>query len=878
MRERYGKRNGIEKNIVVISNITLEPYFFNRLWDIAAVDNVSLHLYDLSYSELMNEECLNAIESAKYLFVVLRFQEIYPNAYEKLFTGQQDVSELVEDTLCLFRNLLKKIRRVYSGPILWTSLEDYDMPYDQYLGDIFIGDGLLDTVNISLCSLFRADGQSVFLDIKKLIAKIGVENAYSFKNHYRWNAPYSKKMSYEIAAVFWKQVKILEGNTPKCIVLDCDNVLWGGVLSEDGLENIQIGNVGYGKIYQDFQRFLLSLFEHGILLALCSKNDLIDVEKVFDEHSGMILKNEHIACYRVNWKRKDQNLLEIAQELNLSPESMVFVDDSAFEINWVQQKLPNIRTVRFCSEKPYEGLSVFNLRVSKDIGNIYQRNETYRTNEKRRALAATFADYEEYLIALDMIIDIKFADKTELLRISELSSRTNQCTNGRRYRVSDLVTLQQNEYCLYAVYLKDKFSNLGLVGCIGMQRGTLDLFCLSCRALGRRIEEKMFDFIKSFSVHRIYCSDTGKNGAFLASLREAFDSAVFEGGEEFGEKILSNVVSLSSIRTGCYNTALLCSVFRFQRDFRHFMLWDMAKVDFRDLKFKMEFLNVFELDELMNGVGLHIQSVQTKPENFIETVCCHLNQDSTVLTYLDVFAYSNFSATYQKIHSEHCIMLFGYEKEKRIFHIVDHDYIEDFIYRKKTASYDDIRDSFSAYLSHYHPRTYVETVGEVRQSDFIDIRDTVQKYLSYVTSPQLLENNQNAFTAALDFLNKISGSEREFIAHANQYYITTNSLFNKRMYEYQAFSRLFGENHLAVDVLEYLLDRYNFVRSIMYKTKISHIYRKVSSEKSAAAFAEICLYEKQYNEILKSMRNHVKEAKTFDYAKEISLNGSFQVF
>lgn len=343
------------------------------------------------------------------------------------------------------------------------------------------------------------------------------------------------------------------------------------------------------------------------------------------------------------------------------------------------------------------------------------------------------------------------------------------------------------------------------------------------------------------------------------------------------KKILSDVIPLSSIRTGCYNIALLCAVFRFRRDFRHLMLWDVATVDFQDMRFKMRFLNVFEINELMDGIGLQIQTIKTQPETFSDSVCRCLDEDCPVLTYFDVFAYSNFPSTYHKKHAEHCIMLFGYERTEKLFHIVDHDYTEDFVYRRKTAPFSDMQDSFAAYLTHYYPRNYVEMIGSVRNEGFAEIHDTVQKYLCFVTDPQFIKNNQSSFSASSDFLNKISGSEREFIAYADQYYITTNSLFSKRMYEYQVFSRLFGEKNLMADVLESLLDRYNFVRSIMYKTKISHIYRSISAEKSAAAFAEICRYEKQYMDALILMKKRVDEVKEFDYEKEISLNGSFDV-
>ena len=137
-----------------------------------------------------------------------------------------------------------------------------------------------------------------------------------------------------------KQYFIEQGITKKCLVLDCDNVLWGGILSEDGIENIKLGGSGFGRTYQDFQRFVLSLYYHGVILAVCSKNDLPDVMNMFHEHSEMILKEEHIACFQVNWENKPDNIRRIAETLNIGLDSMVFLDDSPVEIEAVKSILP----------------------------------------------------------------------------------------------------------------------------------------------------------------------------------------------------------------------------------------------------------------------------------------------------------------------------------------------------------------------------------------------------------------------------------------------------------------------------------------------------------------------------------------------------------
>lgn len=151
-------------------------------------------------------------------------------------------------------------------------------------------------------------GDDVFVALKRLIEKNGISNLYNTKSKYRWNAPYSKEliefMEYEV----YKQYQIYLLQSKKCVVLDCDNVLWEGVLSEEGIEGIRLDASGLCREYQDFQRFLLSLYYRGVILTICSKNDEADVLRVFREHTGMLLREEHIACFQVNWSDKPTNI------------------------------------------------------------------------------------------------------------------------------------------------------------------------------------------------------------------------------------------------------------------------------------------------------------------------------------------------------------------------------------------------------------------------------------------------------------------------------------------------------------------------------------------------------------------------------------------
>ena len=344
--------------------------------------------------------------------------------------------------------------------------------------------------------------------MKSLIARVGTDNAYSSNGKYRWNSPYSRALISLVCGELAKKHLINHGITKKCVVIDCDNVLWGGVLSEDGIDGIKLGE---GSRHREFQKFLLTLHYHGVILAICSKNDEQDVLRVFREHSGMLLKEENVACIKANWNNKPDNIKRIAEELNIGLDSIVFVDDEEFEINSVRYILPEVTAILYNRDTLYSELSCFNLESSIDTESVKQRNETYRTDKYRREILESSLSFEKYLKELDTKIDIHKALPTEYSRIAELSQRANRCTNGRRYTLEELVSKIKAGYTLYSVTVEDRFSNLGLVGAIGIEADSLDMFVLSCRAIGRNIEKAMLELIKDEGVRSSFFDDTGKN-------------------------------------------------------------------------------------------------------------------------------------------------------------------------------------------------------------------------------------------------------------------------------------------------------------------------------------------------------------------------------
>lgn len=207
-----------------------------------------------------------------------------------------------------------------------------------------------------------------------------------------------------------------------------------------------------------------------------------------------------------------QNIKAIASILNIGLDSMVFADDSQFEIELVKNVLPNVTTILYHRDTVYYALSCFNLRTNTNLQTIKDRTSTYRTNVQREELKMNASSFHEYIFSLNMKIDIHKTQEQELARLSELTQRTNKCTNGVRYTLEQLkARVNKADYDLYTVCLSDRFSNLGIVGVMGISGQTIDLFSLSCRALGRNVENQMLCWLLEKHLYSVRYIKTGKN-------------------------------------------------------------------------------------------------------------------------------------------------------------------------------------------------------------------------------------------------------------------------------------------------------------------------------------------------------------------------------
>lgn len=348
-------------------------------------------------------------------------------------------------------------------------------------------------------------GQVFVIDAERLIRRIGEDSAIDKRFWQMYRAPFKRAFVDHYAAHVLRIGRALKGRARKLLVLDCDNTLWGGVVGEDGLDGIVLDPHDYpGRCFVAFQQSVLNLIQHGVVVALCSKNNEQDVWEVLDRHPHCLLKREHLSAWRINWNPKADNIRELTRELNLGLDSVVFVDDSDTECELVHRQLPEVlvlQTPADPSDLPdivvRDGL-FDSLTVSKEDR---ERTVMYAAERSRDVAKLTATAPEEYLAALGLEADVHRASPDELARVAQLVAKTNQFNlTTRRHSeavIRDFASSDQS--AVFTLTAADKFGSLGLVGVLVARRHaevvSIDSLLLSCRALGRSLEV--------FFVHRV---------------------------------------------------------------------------------------------------------------------------------------------------------------------------------------------------------------------------------------------------------------------------------------------------------------------------------------------------------------------------------------
>jgi FkbH-like protein len=425
---------------------------------------------------------------------------------------------------------------------IWKSLDDnvgcqiiqnnFELPPYATLGnlDAVSAGGMtrfIAELNRSIAAESANNARLLMQDLHAVAARIGMNQWFDPERWYSYKIANTVEGTFAIATSLTALVSAMYGLSRKVLVLDLDNTLWGGVIGDDGVDKILIGReTPVAEAYTAFQEYCLQLRDRGVLLAVCSKNDE-DVARSGFEHPDSILKLEHFSAFKANWKPKHENILAIAQELNLGADSFVFLDDNPAERAIVEAQIPGIAV-------PDVGNEVAKYQSVIDAGRYFEmvslaeedlvRARLYAENSQRAKLEQKFANYGEYLDSLEMTAEIEGFNPTYMERIAQLTNKTNQFNlTTRRYTVAEIeATVVDAAYIGIYGKLTDRFGDNGLISIVlGHVTATdlhLDLWLMSCRVLKRDMELAMLDGLaeraQQKNVRRLvgYYLPTAKNG------------------------------------------------------------------------------------------------------------------------------------------------------------------------------------------------------------------------------------------------------------------------------------------------------------------------------------------------------------------------------
>ena len=358
-----------------------------------------------------------------------------------------------------------------------------------------------------LYNLSKKHANLYILNIDDLFSLHGLKNCFDERNYSLFRCRLStlglKLISEKLSEIIFR----INNTNKKVLLLDCDNTLWGGVIGEDGLEGIQLGQDGVGLAYIEFQKAIKKIQENGIVLALVSKNNVDDVMNVLEKHKSMILKKSDIAAFKINWRDKSTNIRQLSKELFLGLDSFVFWDDNPIERDKIRNQISDIQVIEpnndisYWSKQllEYSGFSKF--QITKED---YVKTKQYKSRSTFLERKRSTKNEIEYLKKIELKTKLISIKSDNISRAAQLTEKTNQFNfNTKRYKIAEIKKLQKNNFC-FLVELADVYGDHGIVSFFILQKTKetllVDLFLMSCRIMGRYLENWILNEIRKIAM------------------------------------------------------------------------------------------------------------------------------------------------------------------------------------------------------------------------------------------------------------------------------------------------------------------------------------------------------------------------------------------
>lgn len=465
-------------------------------------------LYQSEYNRYFEESVIDAsrLMDFKPQIVYVHTSSVNIQEFPPLSTSEADRNAYISAEAMRFAAIWNALQETVGCVVIQNNFE---LPSSRVLGNLDAVNSaghtrFIHSLNGELVREAGSHPKLLINDLNSIAAMLGLNHFHDPRRWFSYKLISTPAGSLEIAKSVAALVGSVYGRSRKCLVLDLDNTLWGGVIGDDDVENIKIGKeTPEGEAYTAFQQYCLQLRERGILLAVCSKNSPEIAQQGF-EHPESLLRLEHFSAFRVNWEPKHENIKAIASDLNIGLDSLVFVDDNPAEREIVSAQLPMVAV-------PDVGSDVSNFIRALEQERYFEpvalsaddlkRAGQYEDNARRMQAQGQFASYADYLDSLEMTAEIAPFRSVYLERITQLINKTNQFNlTTRRYTLSEIERLSGDPgYVTLYGKLMDKFGDNGVVSVIiGRREGHalhLDLWLMSCRVVKRDMELAMLDSI-----------------------------------------------------------------------------------------------------------------------------------------------------------------------------------------------------------------------------------------------------------------------------------------------------------------------------------------------------------------------------------------------
>lgn len=485
--------------VAILGSSTLE-HFVDILNFWAGCEGLNMDLYLAPYDTLRQTALDETSElydfNPEIVWLFSNHRDIRINVKQAQSPEMIDVA--IDEAIRDFSALWDAIRRNSPAHIIQNNA---DLPAERIFGNY---EGTVPWGRASLLRRFnlglgaRAPSGCAVFDLEYLSSLYGKDRWVGPRYWVHSKHAFSPDASGLVASHGAKLIGALKGTAKKCIVLDLDNTLWGGVIGDDGLDGIQLGDGANGEAFVAFQEYVRGLKERGILLAVCSKNEEDSAKEPFLNHPDMRLTLDDICVFKANWENKPDNIREIAAVLNIGLDSLVFVDDNPVERDLVRSMLPTV-TVPEMPDDPAQYIRTLDrLRLFEMVSFSTEdkhRSQLYKENAVRREHQQTFSDLSDYLKSLDMRAIVGQIDGFHMKRMSQLVNKSNQFhLTGTRYSETEIEHMSADpSYSVRYFKLKDKFGDNGLISVVILKQegdaATIDTWVMSCRVLSRGMEE-----------------------------------------------------------------------------------------------------------------------------------------------------------------------------------------------------------------------------------------------------------------------------------------------------------------------------------------------------------------------------------------------------